>query len=567
MWSLHNLFPICIKPTCPLFNSRHMLPHQEEIATQILTGDENYIYWQGGVGSAKTMLYAALAVALAISIPESEGILFRKDLTDNNKTLWKYFKNSIKAACEQNIIKGNFDKLFRFKHQGDYNECHLPNGSIVYRGQTKSWTAYMGPTYDFIVVSDAMENNNFGEIFRGEGVVGGLQSRLRGQHASFFKLPNGQYKDMRRFLIETNPPPNINELHTLFGREPGIRNLTTTTDTYTGKYITYRHIQTTSVQNDHNPSSYVLEIASTHSNPDDIRRILEGKTVPYYGGIRVIETFHPEVHVASFETDIELPLFVGIDPGFQHPGVTFSQIKKCAYNKDHYITLSEITNLYDKTTYELADYRNSDQLGILQHLQDFYPTYFDLERYTQVNEILIERSGDPTDIDFSILENHFTNIYFCIDKSGNNTSRTNKDSKSDRSILLTEYGINTKFKTNICLEQSLNRVRKLHKELCICNLPARMIDKNCYMLIDAYSGGYRYPKKKDGTHGDKPVEDHNYEDICDGDRYSLENFLWSTSYLEDIKIETKKKTLYEELYGSSGNPKYPWSWMGDISRG
>src|SRR6266705_534323 len=235
MWTLHSLFPICIKPTCPLFNTRHMLPHQEEIATQILTGDENYIYLQGGVGSSKTMLYAALGVALAISIPESEGILFRKDLTDNNKTLWKYFKASIKAACEQNIIKGNYEKLFKFKHQGDYNECHLPSG---------------------------------------------------------------QYKDMRRFLIETNPPPNVNELHSLFGREPGVRNLTNTPDPVTGKHITYRHIQAKSVQNDHNPSSYVLEIAATHSNPDDIRRILEGKTVPYYGGIRVIETFHPEVHVA-----------------------------------------------------------------------------------------------------------------------------------------------------------------------------------------------------------------------------------------------------------------------------
>src|SRR6266702_2893111 len=505
MWSLHNLFPICIKPTCPLFNSRHMLPHQEEIATQILTGDENYIYRQGGVGSAKTMLYAALAVALAISIPESEGILFRKDLTDNNKTLWKYFKNSVKAACEQGIIKANYDKLFKFKHQGDYNECHFPNGSIIYRGQTKSWTAYMGPTYDFIVVSDAMENNNFGEIFRGEGVVGGLQSRLRGQHASFFKLPSGQYKDMRRFLIETNPPHNVNELHTLFGREPGIRNLTTTPDPVTGKYITYRHIQTTSIQNDHNPASYVLEIASTHSNPDDIRRILEGKTVPYYGGIRVIDTFHPEIHVASFEVDKELPLFIGIDQGLQHPAVTFSQIKQCAYNKDHYITLSEISNLYDKTTYELVDYRNSDQLGILQHLGDFYPTHFDLEAYLQIREKLLENIQDPSHIDSRILEGHFYNIYFCIDKSSENRSVNNRDSKSARVVLSTEYGITCKVRTNIALEQSLNRMKKLHTEICTCNLTRRMIDRNCLMLIDAYSGGYRYPKKKNGTHSDKPV--------------------------------------------------------------
>jgi len=532
-----------------------MLPHQEEIAKQILSGDENYIYWQGGVGSAKTILFAALGAALAISIPESEGILFRKDFADNNKTLWKYFKNSIKAACDQGIIKGNYDKLFKFKHQGDYNECHLPNGSIVYRGQTKSWTAYMGPTYDFIIVADAMENNNFGEIFHGEGVVGGLQSRLRGQHSSFFKLPNNTYKDMRRFLIESNTPPIVNELHVLFGREPGVRNLTTIPDPITGKYITYRHIQASTIQNDHNPASYFSEIASTHSNIDDVKRILEGKTVPYYGGVRVIETFHPEIHVASFETDIQLPLFVGIDPGGQHPGVTFSQIKKCAYNKDHYITLSEISNLYDKTTYELVDYRSNDKLGILQHLNDFYPEYFDLESYTQVRNSLLEKVDDPSKIDAYILEYHFKNIYFCIDRSGQNTSRTNRDAKSDLTILSSEYGIRCKYKTNIGLDQSLNRVRKLHKEICICNLPLRMIDRKCELLIDGYSGGYRYPKKKDGTHGDKPVEDHRYEDICDGDRYSLENFLWSTAYLHDTQVEKTKRT----------DSRYPWSWMGDLS--
>jgi hypothetical protein len=554
-WSLHNLFPVCIKPTCPLFHTRHMLPHQEEIATQILTGEENYIYWQGGVGSAKTMLYAALACALALLIPESEGILFRKDLSDNNKTLWKYFKNSVKAACESGLITTPYEKLWKFKNQGDYNECHFPNGSIVYRGQTKSWSAYMGPTYDFIVVSDAMENNNFGEIFRGEGVVGGLQSRLRGQRSGFFKLPTGQYKDMRRFLIETNPPPNISELHSLFGREPGVRELTKTPDPITGHYITYRHIQTTSTQNDHNPPSYVLEIQATHSNIDDIRRILEGKTVPYYGGIRVVETFHPELHVANFNVDPTLPLFIGIDPGGQHPGVTFNQIKKCAYDKDHYITLSEISNLYHKTTYELADYRNADQLGILQHLADFYPEHFDLEAYTQVRNRLLASVEDPARINSTILENHFHNIFFCIDKSGDSKSRTNRDAKSDRTILLTEYGIRCRYRTNIGLDKSLDRVRRLHKDICTCGLPARMIDRNCELLIDAYSGGYRYPKKRDGTYGEKPVEDHKYEDICDADRYALENFLWSS-----VEVE-------EQRHVHSIERQLPWTWMGDLTRG
>ena len=527
-WSLHQLFPICPVPTCKLFNTRHMLTHQAEIATQILTGNENYIYWQGGVGSAKTLLYGAIAAALAITIPRSRGILFRKDLALNYETLWRYFKDSIKAAVDQGIIIANYNKLWSVKKAGEYTYCNLPNGSVIRCGQTKNWSEYMGPTYDFIIISDAMENAT-SEIFRGEGTVGGLQSRLRGASSSYFKLPDGTYKDMRRFLIESNPPPRINWLHEVFGKEPGVRQLP-------GIDITYRHIQTTTVQNDHLPVTYVKEIASQH-NREDIKRILEGKTVPYYGGVRVIESFHPEVHVSKFDYDINLPLFVSIDPGYQHPAVTFSQIKRCGYEKEHFIVLSEISNLFNITTWELAEHNNQDMLGILPHLSLFYPEYFDYDAYKSIKLYLEKNNTD--NINYAILEQHFSKIRFCIDRSAENKSGKNKDGKSDRLILLTEFGIRCKTKTNIGLDKSLDRLREIHKELCLCNVPRRMVDAKCQLLIDAYSGGYRYTKKRDGSHSDKPIEDHLYEDICDADRYSLENFYF-TPYSETKQVESSR---------------------------
>src|SRR5258708_16724677 len=261
-WSLHQLFPICLKPDCSKYNTRHMLPHQEEIATQILTGNENYIYWQGGVGSAKTLLWGALAAAFMLIVPKSSIILCRTDFALLYSTLWLYFKASIESACEQGIISANYNKLWSKKTQGDYSICKLPNGSIARAVQLKNLREALDPNYDAIFISDAMENENFGYIFHGEGTVGGLQSRLRGQASTFYKLPNGSIKDMRRFLIESNPPPNINELHTIFGKEPGVRCLP-------GIEITYRHIQTSSIQNDHNPASYVDEIASQHLDPND----------------------------------------------------------------------------------------------------------------------------------------------------------------------------------------------------------------------------------------------------------------------------------------------------------
>jgi hypothetical protein len=540
-WSLHQLFPICPVPHCPKYRTRHMLPHQEEIATQILTGDENYAYWQGGVGSAKTLLWGALAAALAIMIPKSRSILFRKDFGLNYETLWRYFKQSIEAACEQRIINAQFSKLWSVKKQGEYTICTLPNGSVIRCGQTKNWSEYMGPSYDFIIVSDAMENNNFGEIFRGEGVVGGLQSRLRGQASSFYQLSDGSLKDMRRFLIESNPPPNINELHAIFGKEPGIRYLP-------GTQISYRHIQTSSVQNDHNPSSYVAEIASQHPDPGDIKRILEGKTVPYYGGIRVVSTFYPEAHVSKFHVDEELPLFVGIDPGTQHPGVIFSQIKHCGYEKEHFMSLSEISNVYDKSTHQLVELQAGEIVGILGHLGIFYPEFFDLEAYKQIRESLVKNSEDGK-FDYSILEGHFSKVLFCIDRSGEKTYSTSKDRETDRSILLTHYGIRCKYKTNIGLDRSLDRVREHFQEICICGIPRLLVDQNCELLIDAYSGGYRYGKNRDGSHSEKPVRDFRYEDIADAHRYSLENFFFSNA----IEIPEQEKYRVE--------PENPYIWM------
>lgn len=537
-WSINDLMPLCIVPTCPKYGTRHLLPHQEVIVQQIFSTEANYIYWQGGVGSAKTMLYAALAAAYTILIPGCNAILFRKDFKLNYETLWGYFKNSIKAAYEQGIIKGNYNKAWSVKKQGEYTELELPNGSRARCGQTKNWSEYMGPTYDLIVVSDAMENNNFGEIFHGEGVVGGLQSRLRGQKSTFFTLPDGTTKDMRRFLIESNPPPNINELHTIFGREPGER-------TFTGSNIKYLHIQSNSLQNDHNPPTYVDEIKSMHSDKSDIQRIIEGKTVPYYGGKRVITSFYPEIHVAKFTYDKDLPLLISIDPGLQHPAAVFSQIKRCAFGQEHYISLSEISNLYDITIWDFVEKEDNEYLGILPHIALFYPEHFDYTFYKQLRD----RMKDSGTIDALTLSQHFHNIRFAIDKAANKRSAKNKDKLSDRQILYLDYGIQCKALYTLGLEKSIERIIDLHKRVCLCKIPIRMIDKNCSLLIDAYSGGYRFNKRKDGSHDNEPLQDHRYEDIADADRYGIENFFLNT---EGTISEDKPKRIENT---------HPWTWM------
>lgn len=546
-WSLNNLAPICPVPHCPKYGTRHLLDHQKEVATQILTGEETYIYWQAGVGSAKTLLWGVLAAAYMIMIPGCDIILCRKDFALLYDTLWKYFKNSLQAAIDQHIINDNFKKIFTKKTQGDHSICQLSNGSIARAVQLKNFSEAMGPNRDAIFISDAMENENFGFIFHGEGTVGGLQSRLRGQRASFFPTGNGHYKDLRRFLIESNPPPNINELHTIFGKEPGVRNLTHIADPVTNRFITYRHIQTTTTQNNHNPASYVAEIAAMHDDPGDIARILGGQSIAYYGGIKVIKTFKPEHHVMDVESDANLPLYVGIDPGLQHPAVLFGQIKECAFGRNHFLALSEISNFYDKTIYNLVEYDEGPFLGILAHLRLFYPEHFQYYQYEKVRHELLGISHDER-IDHSLLEQFFSQIHFCIDKSGDKRTPLTRDKESERIILLTKFGIRCRMRTNIGLHLSLTRVTQAFDRICTCNLPELIISKNCELLIDAYSGGYRYKKNKDGTRSEDPIDDHRYEDIADAHRYTLENFFFTNHLsLSD-----------EERFYPLNEPPYQW---------
>jgi len=521
LWDIQEvakLMPVCLVPSCEQEGTRHLLPHQAEIAEYMLCGEENYVYWQGGVGSAKTLLVAAVVVHMSLHIPGIQAICFRKDFGLNHETLFGAVRMAVDAAYEQGMLGALTAKAYiacwTVKIAGGHTICHLPNGSVIRAGETKNWSRYMGPTYDVIAVSDAMENHDFGEIFHGTGVVGGLQSRLRGQRSAFCRMADGSIRDMRRFLIETNPPPRVNELHEIFGREPGVRVLAYTEP----RNITYRHIQTTSVQNTHNPPSYLAEISSQHPNRDDIRRILEGRTVPYYGGVRVIESFHAEVHVDRFTVDDALPLFVGIDPGYQHPAVVISQIRRCAYGEEHWITLSEISNLFNVTTWELAELANGDSMGILRHLGLYYPAHFDYTLYQQVKAR--QQPGS------SVLQGHFQQVHFCIDRAGNSTSRLNKDRQGDAGVLARDFGIVTRSRANLRLQVTLDKVRELHKELCACAVPRRMVDQKCQLLIDAYSGGYRFKKRRDGSHSEEPVGDHLYEDIADADRYALCNFFW-----------------------------------------
>src|SRR5262245_10234305 len=257
--------------------------------------------------------------------------------------------------------------------------------------------------------------------------------------------------------------------------------------------------------------------------------------------------------VDRIEPDKGLPLLVSIDPGSQHPAVIVSQMKRCMFEQEHYVRLSEISDIRNRTTNELVELNSPPTLGILEHLGLYYPYHFDLEFYKQMRRKLVyEGRGKP---DYNQLSEFFLNIRFCIDgRGGKRVYSTSKEKETDRLILLWYYGIKCTFRTNISLEASLRRVNEGFGAICMCGKPTYLIDTDhCSLLISAYKGGYRYEKRRNGTRSDEPIRDAKYEDVADADRYGLENFFFSTG----LVIEESEPHQAEWS---------PYDWSGELIR-
>ena len=495
---IEQLFPLCPLPTCEQWGRphRHVTPQIREL----FDAPEMYHYIQGGVGSGKTTGVAALFAMYMLMIPHNEGIIFRKDYGLNYKSSWKAFQQCIGSLVEQGVIP---EPKREVKKQGEYTKYTLHNGSIIYAGQTKNISEYMGPDYGAIWIDDAMESPV--TVFLGEGTVGGLQSRLRSSNATYARL-NGGAVDLRRFFVTTNPPPGVSEWWHLFGKEPGIR-------TFPRSAVAYRHTQLSTAMNRFLPADYISGLTANHT-ADEVARIIQGKSVVYYGGKGVYEgRFLPGVHVADLTYDPTLPLLVSWDFGFQHPAILFQQVRRCPFDTAHLMTLSEISNAYDCTVWELK------------------------ERFYDVHVAQLYGSQEPEW------------IFHCCDVSGFRRNDSNKDRRGPAKILEEEYDMSF-LKRRFELSYSLDHVRDVLKTRCRCGYSPIVVDRDCLMLTEAYIGGYRYPKKKDGTYGDIPVSDHRYEDVADAHRYAIEHFLRWTPPLPPSHASAR-----------AWSDPSPWHWL------
>lgn len=526
-----DFFPDCILPKCDYNidctehtgiiraeNHQHILPKQQ----QVFDSTCMHVYSQGGVGSAKTVAFAARTVALSVAIPGNEGAVCRLNFRELYKSSWKNIKLTNKRLVERGKI---LQPHYSAKTQGDHSQCRYSNDSLLYAIQAKNWSEGLGADYGLYWVDDSMECPI--ELFAGDEGSAGLISRLRAPQARFVR---GVYDDHERFhgflsgMVSTNPPFIGHWNHKLFGNKPGRHK------------IGDDEVEWIQVSNTENPftgvhysKTLVAVQVKLGKSEATIRRIVHGDSIPAYGGIPVYPQFDHHRHIAPLKFNPMLPLIRSWDFGFDHPAVLYSNIFKCKYGINHFFNLSETADAHNITVHRLySDY-------VKPHTAKLY--------------------GDAK----LILD--------CGDRAGYRSSSSNKDGRSDMKILMAEpYNLGFRWKY-INLEPSLQYMRELYDppEPCKCGLEKILISPMCKVLIGAIEGGYKYPKPKSGIVGNKPIEDKMFADIACAQRYGAENYVkWGVDWQDQRALqEEKERENKRVIQANIDNDPLAWLAMTD----
>lgn len=511
---LHEYFPDCVLPDCeislkePTKIHQHILPHQQHM----LDNSTDFLYVQGGVGSAKSVALAVKAVRLSIEIPENRGVVGRRDFAHLYESMWR----DIKVVNKRLVTKGYIEKPeYSRKVQGDHTHIQYSNDSEMRAIQCKNWSEGLGASYGWFLIDDAMETSEV--LFSGDDTNAGLISRLRLPHIRYHRLSNGKIVNKLHGMIISQPPPVNHWLHKIFGRKEGI---------YEGDIGTYEHMVVGTHQNPFvDPSTYATRLIGVQkrmgNNQRVAKRIIFGESVPAYGGVPVIPRFDHRYHVGEFEFDKDLPLVRGWDFGYRHPAVVYFQIKRCNFFRNHVIVLSEVADMFNC------------------YILDFYDEKVKPHDDQNYKEATLRMDGG--------------------DIAGLKSSDTNKDKRGPIKILRAPKhqggrGIYIKSR-RLSLQPSLDYMRGLFslndEDMCGCGEPDIVIHRECEGLIGACEGGYKLPKNKTtGLVGEKPFEDGFFADIFCALRYGAENFVKQWRPHKDVMAPTRRKKLQR-----------PWDWM------
>lgn len=491
---------------------QHILPKQ----LQILNSTAKYLFCQGGVGSMKTVAFAAKCVKLSLTVPRNEGAVCRLQLKDAYKSTWRDIKACIRRLVQRGKIA---EPKYEQKTQGDYSKITFHESqSVMYCIPGKNWSDALGPSYGWFWVDDAMETDE--RLFTGDDTNAGLISRLRLQEAEYdpvtYHIDNREYGSLHG-MVSTNPPPIGHFSHQLFGDKPGLHMLK-------GTKSPIEWIMTSSMDNPFTGNTYTGDLIAIQKqmgkSENTIDRIIHGRSIPAYGGVPVFPQFSHKRHVAPLKFIDFLPIIRSWDFGYHHPAVIFSHIHTCKYGTTHFFTLSEIADARALTVHDLY------KRYVIPHTQRLYGK----------SKMIVD----------------------CGDRAGYRQSSSTKDGRSDMKILMNEYNLAFRHRYMI-IEPSLQYMRGLldPDKPCKCGMEIILINASCTTLIGALEGGYKYSKPQHGPVKDKPVPDGTFIDVADAWRYGAENYVkWGMDWVDQKAARQQGINLH-----SGRQLTDPWDWM------
>jgi hypothetical protein len=509
-YTWNDLYPDCILPSCKLPRPHsHILPDQR----RIMESQAKYLYAQGGIGSAKSVGFAAKVIDLALSVPGNRLVVSRLHYDDLFDSSWK----KIKVILEKLVLRNNMPKpKFSKKIQGDYTEIELVhNGSIIKALQGKNSSRGLGADHGGYWVDDGMESLE--EFFVGNETSAGLLSRLRLQEAMW--NPQTYDADARPHgslcgMVSSNPPYVGHWLHKLFGNKPGMHKLGEDT------------VEWLMLDSSNNPfagSNYIKGIVASQlkmgKSVETIGRIVRGSSLPAYGGVRVYAEFKHAKHVGRLRYNACLPLITGWDFGYHHPAVVYSNLYRCKYGTNHLVTLSELSEIYSANVVTL---------------QKAHQEHYDA-RYKDA--CLTLHAGDI---------------------AGFRSNAANKDSRGDGRILEVEHRMAFR-KRYVDLDKSLQYVRSLLLKQCECGLQHLLVNTECKVLIAALEGGYKYTKNRQGEVSEKPYKGGHFDDVADAWRYTIENYVrFGVDWQEQQRANNRGSSFYRGRQAVENIPFMDW---------
>jgi len=394
----------------------------------------------GAFGSGKSWAVCRAALGLAFAYPGIQGLIGRFNATDLRDTTQATFfelvqdiETSVRAQLPDGA-KSSFAGIGTYqKSTGDYLVC---NGSVIkFRPLEEAERKYKSLTLGFWGMDEASEVAEASALM--------LQGRLR------------QMGTPCVGFIVSNPTGYDHWLYRWYVKAPKGYPLFRTN--------TYENL-------DHLPPGYVEELRKSYP-PDHIRRYLEGQWGGLEDGAPIFPRFDAATHVRPLDWVRRRPIQVGIDLGYQEPGVVWAQLDPV----EERLRVLKTWSPRELATPKLAE-------GIRARNETWFP------------------AG--------------TFQYFC-GHDGNARKDTNERSSAE---ILAEYGMRPHLRFT-ATERGFSIIRAM-LDPRDDGTPGLLLDTGLATLIEGFQGGYRYAKpKRDGDRKDEPEKNGLYDPLMDALRY------------------------------------------------